>query len=495
MPLNLKADDGIDIFLTEEEYPQDSVIDNDQLVSTSYSETNVNSIMQNCNIDSNESNLNVVPVSKIFDLDSTTFEDTTSSKNNEILKNIPLTIKEMEDDFDESSDKISLFDTLNSLKKDKGWEQKVQEFAEKSINDNTLTDNEEVFQDYVTHLTDFGVKSFPQAMTNEIKEKISNFVKNRLDPIAETYKEALIQAGEKIIQPMKEIKCQIDYNKPSPFKIVYVCHEKDTQDKMGQVKPNVFESSTSTIVGQGTYHEEDFNTILKHDVKMSFNGDPDYNSDEESGIMRRDEEVHLVSKLEREAERQIRIQNDFREALNPNIGLELNGMYSDHKHIMDTIVRIRSDDIEIYNDSIVANHDKTLPPPEVLTYKYKGRIYKLVTVFKWQYLDDNNVQPSEQRQKRVNKIQKFYLHLPPPAMLPMRKRLFNVMEIPISSSPPKISKSALNSAISGVKIGKNIPTRPEAGNKNGAQISDSEDLIHNSIIDKDDDGPGNNKSS
>uniref|UniRef100_A0A914Z0N2 Uncharacterized protein n=1 Tax=Panagrolaimus superbus TaxID=310955 RepID=A0A914Z0N2_9BILA len=266
---------------------------------------------------------------------------------------------------------------------------------------------------------------------------------------------------------------------------------------MGQVKPNISNLSTSTIAGQGMYDEEDFLTILNHDVKMSLIGDPDYNSDEESGIMSIDDEIILVSKLEREAERQIRIQNDFREALNPNIGLELNGMYSDHKHVMDSIVRLRSDAIEIYNDSIVANHDKTLPPPEVLTYKYKGRIYKLVTLFQWMYSDDNTHLPSEHREKRVNKIQKFYLHLPPPAMLPMRKRLFNVMEIPASCSPQKMRKPSFNLTINGVKIGKSSSSKKTRGNLNTSEIPGTtsvKDLSHDAVIDKDNDDLGNSKT-
>uniref|UniRef100_A0AC35FK00 Uncharacterized protein n=2 Tax=Panagrolaimus sp. PS1159 TaxID=55785 RepID=A0AC35FK00_9BILA len=464
MPLNFDDNHSVvDLLLQSEESPGNSSLNSESILLNYNNKVDETDDMKNDNINVTEihsDNHNIT--SGIFDLDSTALKDSASSKvtHDEMNKKYDTfsTINESEDDFDKSSDKASLFDTLNSLGKKQGWEQKVQDFAKKSIKDKNIAENTDIeeFQEYVTDVTNYGIKSLPQAMTNEIKEKVSNFVKTRLNPINEAYKEALIQAGERSIDPIKNIMSQINCDKPSSSKVVITLELKiETQDKMAHVKPNVSESFTETIVGQGNYHEEDFSTILKNDVKMSLFGDPDYNSDEESGLMPLDEEVHLVSKLEKEAERQIRIQNDFREALNPNIGLELNSMFSDHKHIMDTIARLRSDDIEIYNNSIVANHDTTLPPPEVLTYKYKGRIYKLVTVFQWRYLDNNIHLPLDQRQKRVNKIQKFYLHLPPP-MLPMRKRLFNVMEIPASCSPTKITKSALNLAFGGVKIGKNI---------------------------------------
>uniref|UniRef100_A0A914YZB8 Uncharacterized protein n=1 Tax=Panagrolaimus superbus TaxID=310955 RepID=A0A914YZB8_9BILA len=132
MPFNLKSfDAAIDIY--NEAGHDDSVNNNDSLISFGHFTTNENIATEND--DDNEPYSDVGSVLDIFDLDSSKLEDNTSSHNGTIKK-FPSTIKEMEDNFDESSDKISLFDTLNSLKKDKGWEGKVQEFAKKSINDN-----------------------------------------------------------------------------------------------------------------------------------------------------------------------------------------------------------------------------------------------------------------------------------------------------------------------------------------------------------------------
>uniref|UniRef100_A0A914P9H6 Uncharacterized protein n=1 Tax=Panagrolaimus davidi TaxID=227884 RepID=A0A914P9H6_9BILA len=277
MPLNFNDNHSVvDQLLQSEESPGNSSLNSESILLNYNNKVDETDDLKNDNINVTETHSdNHEITSGIFDLDSTALGDSAFSKvtRDEMNKKYDTfsTINESEDDFDKSSDKASLFDTLNSLGKKHGWEQKVQDFAKKSIKDKNIAKNIviEEFQEYVTDVTNFGIKSLPQAMTNEIKEKVSNFVKTRLNPINEAYKEALIQAGERSIDPIKNIMSQANYDKPSSSKVVITLERKiETQDKMAHVKPNVSESFTETIVGQGNYHEEDFSTILKNDVKV-----------------------------------------------------------------------------------------------------------------------------------------------------------------------------------------------------------------------------------
>lgn len=144
-------------------------------------------------------------------------------------------------------------------------------------------------------------------------------------------------------------------------------------------------------------------------------------------MSKKNEEL-LRARLEEEIIRQERITEDVKKSLDPNVGLELKEIYSDHKKILDSINKAMDSNIQIYNDSFAQHRDRTLPPPEVLTFKNRGRAYKFLTTYSWD---------SASKEKRMKKHQQFYIYLPPPTMLnSTRKRVTSESETEIAAQGP-----------------------------------------------------------
>uniref|UniRef100_A0A914Z4M8 Uncharacterized protein n=1 Tax=Panagrolaimus superbus TaxID=310955 RepID=A0A914Z4M8_9BILA len=298
----------------------------------------------------------------------------------------------------------------------------------------------------------------PRLIGDKIKSDVKDFVKQYSKPFDEIYQEAVAEAAT--ITPEELLKMREYVVKTAPLKpeIIYIGGPAISYEISTQTNPMISESGSQTIEGLGTFDDKDFENIVKNnsvEVQMVIPPSADYHSEEEPGKMSAEAEEALKIKLETEVERQNRIKEDMRQALNPKFGLLLDPSYPDHQVLIKKLKNLTEFDLKIFEDSFVQQIDKTLPPPEILTLKWNEKMYKLVTFWTWTSPTIDEKLPIELRRKRVQKNEAAYLYIPPPppsypfdrtppdftefeCLFPIIKRRFGILEE--YPTPPGVKK-------------------------------------------------------
>uniref|UniRef100_A0AC35GMF6 Uncharacterized protein n=1 Tax=Panagrolaimus sp. PS1159 TaxID=55785 RepID=A0AC35GMF6_9BILA len=340
-----------------------------------------------------------------------------------------------------------LSESLKPLRKDHLWNKRIEALASKKINDEVNLENTSGFENYISNLTDFGLQTLPKSMGSTIKAEVSKYVKKFTNPFTEAYKEAMFKAAEKNV----EYLFNAQHERPPPSKIQFKESPKLNIDKSTQLKPPVKEIEIQTFPGLGNYDDNDFDALVNNDnVQMLYADEVECNSDNESGKMTLEEEQRLFQKLEKLAERQKRMERDYEKAANPEGYLELIEENFDHRKIIEKIKRLTEFGMKIYETSVAKTDDTTLPPPEILTFKWKGKYFKLVTSSTWKYLNSDPKTMPQKSKKYVHRTEEAYLYLPPPMIIPPKKR-WNKEELEAERFkdyciPTKIAKISVSSS-------------------------------------------------
>uniref|UniRef100_A0AC35GA86 Uncharacterized protein n=1 Tax=Panagrolaimus sp. PS1159 TaxID=55785 RepID=A0AC35GA86_9BILA len=335
------------------------------------------------------------------------------------------TLRRIEADFSKSDKKIKLLDALKSIGNEKGWYKKIDNFTAKLMNENITSNRDIPFQDYVEKVSDYCLKTMPRLMADKIKSEVSEFVKQYSKPFDEIYAEALAEVETVTSDEIKKMREMLVKTAPLKPEIVYIGGPAISYEVSVQTDPALMESASQTIEGLGTFDDKDFESIINNDnldVQMANQPSSEYYSETEAGAMSKETSEVVKTKLETEIEKQKRIREDMRQALNPKLGLQLSQIYPDHREMIKRLKDLTEFDLKVFEESFAEQIDKTLPPPEVLTLKWNDKIYKYVTTWTWISPTCDEMLPPEKRRKRAQKHEKAFLYIPPASPNSLKRR-------------------------------------------------------------------------